>query len=287
MEETLQHLKNIGFTELEAKCLYVLAEGGTQTGYEIAKRLGVSRSNVYSALQKLAEKGVVLTSHGEPTHYQSLPIEEIGDKIHAELQASIRYVQAHMPKQDAQRSEYFSLDGDAKVASRIRTELKQAKEEALLDLWSEEAELLKEEISEAQARGVRVLVSTIGEVELAEGVTQFPHGRDEEWQERSGRKFTLLIDRKLAIIGTWGGSEPTKAMLTEHPPMVELLLNNFFHDVVIHELMADMGPKLEDKYGKNFKKIVQKYTDPGGGKRSPQKGRNARRSDGRGKEKRS
>ena len=55
MEEVLQHLKNLGFTELEAKCLHVLAEAGTQTGYEIAKRLGVSRSNVYSALQKLAE----------------------------------------------------------------------------------------------------------------------------------------------------------------------------------------------------------------------------------------
>ena len=51
------------------------------------------------------------------------------------------------------------------------------------------------------------------------------------------------------------------AMLTEHPAMVELLLNNFFRDVVIHELQQDMGAKLEDKYGKNFKKIIQKYTE--------------------------
>ena len=68
MEDVHLHLKNLGFTDLEAKCLHVLAESGTQTGYEIAKQLGVSRSNVYSALQKLAEKGAVLTSHGEPTH---------------------------------------------------------------------------------------------------------------------------------------------------------------------------------------------------------------------------
>ncbi|MBD0379561.1 TrmB family transcriptional regulator [Paenibacillus sedimenti] len=261
MEEVLQHLKNLGFTDLEAKCLHVLAESGKRTGYEIAKRLGVSRSNVYSALQKLAEKGVVLTSHGEPTHYQSVPIDEIGDKIEAELQASIRYVKSHMPKQDAERTEYFSLEGDAKVIERIRTELKKAREEALCELWSEEAQLLKDELAHAQEHGVRILASTVGEAQLPNGVHQFPHGRDEAWQARIGRKFTLLIDRKLAIIGTRGGGEPTKAMLTEHPAMAELLLNNFFHGVVMHELQRDMGAKLEDKYGKNFKKIMQKYTE--------------------------
>jgi sugar-specific transcriptional regulator TrmB len=260
MGDVLLHLKNLGFTDLEAKCLQVLAESGTRTGYEIAKQLGVSRSNVYSALQKLAEKGAVLTSHGEPTVYQSVPIEEIGERIEAELQASIRYVKAHMPKQDAQRSEYFSLEGDAKVIERIRTELRKAKEEALCDLWSEEAALLKEDLRRVPAQGVRLLVSTIGEVELPSGVLQFPHRRVEDWPTRNERKFTLLIDRKLAIIGTRGGDVPTLAMLTEHPAMVELLYSHFINDVVIHELKQDMGVKLEDKYGKNFKRIIQKYT---------------------------
>lgn len=260
MEDIHLHLKNLGFTDLEAKCLHVLAESGTQTGYEIAKQLGVSRSNVYSALQKLAEKGAVLTSHGEPTHYQSVPIEEIGERVEAELQASIRYVKEHMPKQGAHRSEYFSLEGDAKVLDRIRTELKKAKEEVLCDLWAQEAQLLKEELRKVPAQGVRLLVSTIGDASLPSGVQQFSHKRDAMWNERKGRKFTLLIDRKLAIVGTRGGDEPTLAMLTEHPAMVELLLNSFWRDVVIHELQQDMGAKLEDKYGKNFKKIIQKYT---------------------------
>lgn len=260
MEDIHLHLKNLGFTDLEAKCLHVLAESGTQTGYEIAKQLGVSRSNVYSALQKLAEKGAVLTSHGEPTHYQSVPIEEIGERVEAELQASIRYVKEHMPKQGAHRSEYFSLEGDAKVLDRIRTELKKAKEEVLCDLWAQEAQQLKEELRKVPTQGVRLLVSTIGDTSLPSGVQQFSHKRDAMWNERNGRKFTLLIDRKLAIVGTRGGDEPTLAMLTEHPAMVELLLNSFWRDVVIHELQQDMGAKLEDKYGKNFKRIIQKYT---------------------------
>ncbi|MCD1259602.1 HTH domain-containing protein [Paenibacillus athensensis] len=264
MEEVVLHLKNLGFTELEAKCLHVLLETGAMTGYEIAKRLGVSRSNVYVALQKLVEKGVALASKGEPTHYQSVPIEEIGDRVEAELQASIRFVKEHLPKRDAMRTEYFSVEGDQKVLERIRAELRQTREEALCDLWAEEAGLLAPELRLAQAGGARVLVSLVGETEL-DGIECVPHGREESWRQEHGRKFTLLLDRRLAIIGTrGGGGEPAKAMLTEHPAMAALLLNNFFHDLVMYELHKDMGPKLEDKYGKNFKRLIQKYTEARG-----------------------
>jgi sugar-specific transcriptional regulator TrmB len=256
MENVHLHLKNLGFTDLEAKCLHVLAVSGTQTGYEIAKELGVSRSNVYAALQKLAEKGAVLTSHGEPTVYQSVPIEEIGERIEAELQASIRYVKEHLPKQDTHRSEYFSLEGDPKVIERVRSELRKAKEEAFCDLAPEEAKLLKEDIRLATSLGVRVLVVSTGEA-----APLFARRRGESLKAQDGRKFTLLLDRKLAIVGTRGGDEPTLAMLTEHAAMVELLYHQFCSSVVLQELGQDMGAKLEDKYGKHFKKIIQKYID--------------------------
>lgn len=259
MENVLQHLKNLGFTDLEAKCLHVLAVSGTQTGYEIAKGLGVSRSNVYAALQKLAEKGAVLTSHGEPTVYQSVPIEEIGERMEAELQASIRYVKEHLPKQEAHRSEYFSLEGDTKVIERIRSDLRKAKEEAFCDLSPEEAKLLKEDIRVATTQGVRVMI--VPTREAGAGFYPFARKRSEGLKSQEGRKFAILIDRKLAIVGTRGGEDPTLAMLTEHPAMVELLYTHFCSSVVLQELQQDIGTKLEDKYGKNFKKIIQKHID--------------------------
>ncbi|KRE86430.1 hypothetical protein ASG89_10480 [Paenibacillus sp. Soil766] len=259
MEDVLQHLKNLGFTDLEAKCLHVLAVSGTQTGYEIAKGLGVSRSNVYAALQKLAEKGAVLTSHGEPTVYQSVPIEEIGERMEAELQASIRYVKEHLPKQETHMSEYFSLEGETRVIERIRSELRKAKEEAFCDLSPEEAKLLRDDIREVSAHGVRVIVMPTRDA--GAGFYPFARKRGDGLKGQQGRKFAILIDRKLAIIGTRGVEDPTVAMITEHPAMVELLYNHFCSSVVLQELQQDMGTKLEDKYGKNFKKIIQKQID--------------------------
>ncbi|MGG1551573.1 TrmB family transcriptional regulator [Paenibacillus ferrarius] len=261
MEELLLHLKNLGFTDLEAKCLQVLAISGTHTGYEIAKQLGVSRSNVYAALQKLAEKGAVLTSHGEPTVYQSVPIEDIGARLESSLQASLQYVKAHLPQQETHLSEFFSLDGDTKVVERIRAELRKAKEEVLCDLWPEEAKLLKEDLRQAQALGVRVVVVNSREA----GTGSFhPFGKKREESaapRAAARKFTLLLDRTQAIVGTRGGEEPTVAMLTEHTAMIELLFHHVCSCAVLQELQQDMGAKQEEKYGKQFKKLVQKHID--------------------------
>ena len=95
-------------------------------------------------------------------------------------------------------------------------------------ILSEEAKLLKEDIRQVPAQGVRVVVSTTAK-RSAERVFILLHvNATRVGRSADGRKFTLLIDRKLAIVGTRGGEEPTLAMLTEHPAMVELLYNHFF-----------------------------------------------------------
>lgn len=33
-----------------------------------------------------------------------------------------------------------------------------------------------------------------------------------------------------------------------------------FQDLVLHEIAGDFGPKLAEKYGRNFEKILKKYT---------------------------
>lgn len=69
MEQLLLHLRNLGFTEMESKIMVELATKGQASGYEVAKQLGVSRSNVYAALQRLTQQGYVRCGEGEPARY--------------------------------------------------------------------------------------------------------------------------------------------------------------------------------------------------------------------------
>ncbi len=77
MERLLQHLRNLGFTEMEAKVMVELSRQNAASGYEVAKRLGASRSNVYAALQRLAGQGYLRASAGEPVRYSMLPPGEL------------------------------------------------------------------------------------------------------------------------------------------------------------------------------------------------------------------
>ncbi|WP_010492538.1 helix-turn-helix domain-containing protein [Paenibacillus elgii] len=114
-----------------------IAENQKMTGYEVAKKLGVSRSNVDAALQTLLDKGMLLSSVEDVTHFHAISIDEIQGKI------------------------------------------------------------------------------------------------QKPW--------------------------------IPHPALTKLLLNNFFHDVVIHEIMCDMKDELEARYGRNFEEIHRKYKGKGWG----------------------
>ena len=49
-------LTGFSLTRQEATVYLELLKGGQMTGYEVSKRTGISRSNVYTALSGLVEK---------------------------------------------------------------------------------------------------------------------------------------------------------------------------------------------------------------------------------------
>jgi HTH-type transcriptional regulator, sugar sensing transcriptional regulator len=262
MESLVRKLCEIGFTELESKCLVVLAENNRLTGYEAAKKLGASRSNVYSSLQGLLDKGMLLISKGEPAYYQAIPLEEIQQKIQQKMSDSFSFLEKHFPVYLRTLDDFFTIEGEKQAVERVTYELQNAKEELIADMWTEEADLFGSLLVESEERGIRVLVSTVGAVELPLS-TVLMDEREESWQDNGWRKFSFVVDRKVAIIGVRGDRFATKTLVTEHPALVKLLLNNFFHDVVIHEIMNDMKEEMEKRYGRNFEEIYRKYTGEG------------------------
>jgi len=269
MEQLVQHLKVLGFTEMESKMLIVLTEQGSMSGYEVAKRLGVSRSNVYAALQKLVDNGFVLCSKGEPTHYTVLRVEELTRMIGDQLQNSIRHVEQLMPKQSNDVTEFFSLDSEKKVIERVRQELGRAQQEIIVDVWAEEATLFREDLEQAEKRGVKVFWSVVESLEehrqrrMQLQLHSSLEGDTSQADQPYGRKFSIVIDRKWSMLGMRGEDIPTKALVTEHPALLELLLNHFAQELVLFEVEQELGPELRERFGTNFEGIYRKYFQSG------------------------
>ncbi|AKG37222.1 TrmB family transcriptional regulator [Paenibacillus durus] len=258
MEQLLLHLRSLGFTEMESKIMVELAAIGQSSGYEVAKRLGVSRSNVYAALQRLTQQGYVRCGDGEPARYSVLAPEELAKMISGRVQASLSFVENEMPRGGSVSTTFYNVEGERNVMDALIRQLNAAEHEIVVDVWREEASLLRSELEQAERRGVRLLWAFDGG-NAASPYLQWPLLGERE--EAEGRKFSFVVDRRWCMLGMRGGEGDgtVQAVVTEHRALVELLLGHFTQEMVLFELEQDMGPELERRYGHRYGSIYRKY----------------------------
>ncbi|MDM5280093.1 helix-turn-helix domain-containing protein [Paenibacillus silvae] len=257
MDQLLHHLRHLGFTEMESKIMVELARQGSASGYEVAKRLGVSRSNVYATLQRLEQRGFLRCSPGEPAKYSMLKPEEMTRMISDQMHTSLAYVERSMPQSEPEKPVFYNVEGDKNVFENLSRELAAAQHEIVVDVWREEAELLREDLQRAESRGVRLLWSCEGGEGMLDQPLPLPglpiSGAG------TGRKFSLVVDRRWCMLGMRGEFCPTQAVVTEHPVMTGLLLSHFAQELVLYELEQDMGRELESRYGRRYADIATRY----------------------------
>lgn len=259
MEQLLHHLRNLGFTEIESKIMVDLAEYGPAGGYEVAKRLGASRSNVYAAMQRLERQGALDRMNGEPVRYRSLKPEELTRMISGRVEASLAFVEKSLPRGSGTAAPFLSMEGDQAVLDVLARELKRAQQEIVVDVWREEAALLREPLAEAEARGVKVLWACDGPDQGLSRTLAWSGWNGLAERRGGGRKFSFVVDRQWCILGMRGGDYDTGAVITEHPVMAELLLHHFTQEMVLFQLEQDMGEQLEERYGDHFGHIQSQY----------------------------
>lgn len=68
-----ESLASLGVTRTEATAYLELLTRGPGTGYDVARRTGVARANIYSALEALAGKGLVERSESAPVAFTAVP----------------------------------------------------------------------------------------------------------------------------------------------------------------------------------------------------------------------
>src|SRR5262245_65667787 len=79
--DAVAQLGSLGFGEYEARVYVSLLAHGPLSGYEVSKRSGVPRPNVYPALQRLEERGAVTAlAARRGARYAARPAAELLDR---------------------------------------------------------------------------------------------------------------------------------------------------------------------------------------------------------------
>ena len=193
--DIISGLNQFGLTRQEATIYTVLMENGKMTGYEVAKRTNISRSNVYTALAGLVDKGAADLIEGEPMYYTPIPVHDFLDnKLHI-LGEIKEQIVLNAPKPLGPIDDYATIKSDVHIIAKLRNMIDNAKFRIYFSAQYEVIQKLNYNLKEAVKRGLKIVIITSAPYALENA--QVYSGREESTQVR------LITDSANALTGDY------------------------------------------------------------------------------------
>lgn len=159
-EDALTLLGEFGLSRLEAGIYLSLLTEGEMNGYEAAKALSISRSNAYTALASLVEKGAAWVIEGSPTRYAAIPAKDLCAARLRRLEDGAERLLACLPARKPGSGSYLTVRGRDRAIDRLRLLIAGARERVYLALAGSELSLVGRELASLAASGRKVVIIT-------------------------------------------------------------------------------------------------------------------------------
>ena len=250
----INHLKELGFSQYEAKVYIALLQSSHSTGYELGKISGVPASKIYEVLSKLQDKEVVMALDTEPRKYIPLPPDDVLSRLKAHYLHSIHSLSEALEdiyqKEHQDQHYIWNINGYESVFQKLNDFLTRAVTSIYISIWAEELELIYPVIEELEKRGIRIYIVLFGESPHKIG-QMFRHGREHEIrQERGGRRLSLVIDETAMLVSHFKDKGDTIGAYTNNKGMVLLTKDYIIHDIYtikIYQKFGDEALKIFEK----------------------------------------
>lgn len=268
-DELVALLKDLGFTEYEAKVYLELLKGSPATAYAVARDSGVPRSKVYGVLEGMVGRGVAFVSHGEPAGYAPLLPREL---VHARrreaegvLSAAEEGLEAWAEREGSAPGDerIWDIKGRREVLSRLRELVGRAEERMLLQIWGEDAPELAAELEAASERGVEITVVAYGDpgYPFARVYLHDP-GPEVITPEYGGRWIILAVDAREIVAGAVFPEDVARAAWSAHPGIVMPITEQVKHDLYVAEMLTSHREALEEEYGPSLERLRARFGPP-------------------------
>lgn len=224
-----EYLQDFGLTRQEAVVYQKLLAKGKQTGYEIAKETGISRSNVYGALTALTEKGAAYVLEETAKRYVAVSPEEFCDNQIRKLQEKEDYLVMNLPKESKEEEGYITIEGREHILDKARHLISGAKERVYISCTAEYLNIFKKELLALTAQKKKVVIITDGETALQDAVIY----RSTE----KGRQLGIITDSRYVLTGEFGGEGRNTCLYSGQPNFVELYKTALANEIKLIELV--------------------------------------------------
>ncbi len=261
--ESLDLLKNLGFTEYESKAYLALLSGSPLTGYAVAKNSGVPRSKIYEVLDNLIARGDVIAIHGDTPLYQALPAEDMIASRKAKSEATFEAAERSLKQFEKacdDRENIWNIIGHDAILQKINDCIKRAEHRILIEIWAEDFYDIEKSLEEAAGRGVDIKIIAYGNISVSYA-NVYPHDMSEEiTAEYGGRWIVFSADDKEVVAGAVSLEDNSRAAATKHQGLVMPITEVIIHDLYIAEIMNSHREILEQTFGKDLIRLREKFS---------------------------
>ncbi|WP_407435409.1 TrmB family transcriptional regulator [Treponema sp.] len=115
----IENLTGFGLSRQEALVYTELLKFEEATGYEISKATGISRSNVYSALAELVNKGACYLNEAESLKYVPVNPEQFLNNTIENLKLKSKEILKQIPPKVEKRDGYITVKGYKNIMNKI------------------------------------------------------------------------------------------------------------------------------------------------------------------------
>lgn len=227
--ELIEGLTHFNLTKQEATLYVLLLKEGYLTGYEAAKQTGISRSNTYTALAGLVDKGAAyVLEEGKVTRYTPVPPEEFCTNKINRLQEIKKKVLNQLPGLRGDAEGYITIKGELEIINKLKNTVRQAEARIYVSANKRVMELLKTELLAALDRGLKVVIISDKQFTLPQAIC---YGT-----EKQNEQIRLIADSRTVVTGDLEDEENSTCLYSCKRNLVDLFKDALKNEIKLIEL---------------------------------------------------
>jgi len=260
-DEIVADLKDLGFTEYEAKVYLALLKNHPSSAYTVSRDSGVPHSRVYDITRRLIRKGYAVSQGANPELFTPLSPDDLFDKLRQDTERLTERVGDRLRAMDfrADFDPVWNLRSRDDALNRCALLADDARRHIFLGLWDEEFSVLEVHLRRAQDRGVKVLILLYGEGRPDFGTVYHHSVEYLPTVPELGRTLDAAFDGEAALSGTLGGSRPCQMIWTKNRGLVNSIEGYIIHDFYLAEIRLAIGDRMDELFGPNLAKLRKKF----------------------------
>lgn len=226
--EIIDSLMKLQLSRQEASIYALLSSEGALTGYEVSKITGISRSNTYTALAGLVDKGAAHIIEGTATKYIPVSIDEFCDNRVREIEEIKRLLHDSLKRRTQDDDGYITIKGEKNILNKMRHILKDSVARVYISVSHAILHEVFEELQDAVARNIKVVVITNPPFTL--------HGATIYLTQKEQEQIRLIADSAVVLTGDIADKNHSTCLYSQKKNLVDLFKESLKNEIKLIEI---------------------------------------------------